>query len=262
MSDKYDVLKKEIIINAPVEKVYSTLITPEQLTQWFPNIVTIEPKIGGKISFRFLKGSTQEDKDHEIVGEIVSFIPNKELSYTWNFTTKPEYNKNTIVTWKLEQLDKDKTKLTLIHSGFTNADRLQYDDHNKGWSWHIKRLENLMDKNTNANEIVMQYLQAVEKRDFESARKYVSDNISYEGPEGLGSFNKAEPYLKYLEHLNLPKADIKKKFVDDNDVCLISDMNFDKQSVTALIFSWYHVNDGKISSIRVAFDPRPFTQKK
>ena len=39
-------------------------------------------------------------------------------------------------------------------------------------------------------------------------------------------------------------------------------MNFDKQSVTALIFSWYHVNDGKISSIRVAFDPRPFTQEK
>jgi uncharacterized protein YndB with AHSA1/START domain len=82
MSDKYDVLKKEIVINAPVEKVYSALITPEQLTQWFPNIVTIEPKIGGKISFRFLKESTQEDKDHEIVGEIVSFIPNKEISST------------------------------------------------------------------------------------------------------------------------------------------------------------------------------------
>ena len=111
MSDKYDVLKKEIVINAPIEKVYSALITPEQLTQWFPNIVTIEPKIGGKICFIFLKESTQEDKDHEIVGEIVSFIPNKEISYTWKFTTKPEYNKNTIVRWKLEQLDKDKTKI-------------------------------------------------------------------------------------------------------------------------------------------------------
>ena len=54
--------------------------------------------------------------------------------------------------------------------------------------------------------------------------------------------------MKYLEHLNLPKADIKKKFVDDNDVYLISDMNFDKQSITALIFSWYHVNDGKITA--------------
>ena len=38
-----------------------------------------------------------------------------------------------------------------------------------------------MDKNTNANEIVIQYLQAVENRDFESARKYVSDNISFGG---------------------------------------------------------------------------------
>jgi hypothetical protein len=53
-------------------------------------------------------------------------------------------------------------------------------------------------------------LQAVENRYFGSARKYVSDKISYEGPDGLGSFNKAEPYLKYLDHLNLPKVEIKK----------------------------------------------------
>jgi hypothetical protein len=53
-------------------------------------------------------------------------------------------------------------------------------------------------------------LQAVENRHFGSARKYVSDNISYEGAEGHGSFNIAEPYLKYLEHLNLPKVEIKK----------------------------------------------------
>jgi hypothetical protein len=29
-------------------------------------------------------------------------------------------------------------------------------------------------------------------------------------------------------------------------------MNFNKQSITALIFSWSHVNDGKINSVRVA----------
>ena len=29
-------------------------------------------------------------------------------------------------------------------------------------------------------------------------------------------------------------------------------MNFNKQHITALIFSWSHVNDGKINSIRVA----------
>ena len=87
---------------------------------------------------------TKEKKDHDVIGTIISIIPNKELSYTWNFTTKPEYNKNTIVTWKLVQLDNDKTKITLIHSGFTNIDRIQYDEHNEGWDWYTKRLENFV----------------------------------------------------------------------------------------------------------------------
>ncbi len=140
----YDIIKKEIVINASVDKVFSALIDPEQLTQWFPNIATIEPWAGGKVFFRFSKEVTKEKKDHDVIGTIISIIPNKEISYTWNFTTKPEYNKNTIVTWKLEQLDNDKTKITLIHSGFTNVDRIQYDEHNEGWEWYTKRLENFV----------------------------------------------------------------------------------------------------------------------
>ncbi|HZB17514.1 MAG TPA: SRPBCC domain-containing protein [Nitrososphaeraceae archaeon] len=140
----YDIIKKEIVINASVDKVFLALIDPEQLTQWFPNIATIEQWAGGKVFFRFSKQVTKEKKDHDIIGTIISIIPNKEISYTWNFTTKPEYNKNTIVTWKLAHLDNDKTKITLIHSGFTNLDRIQYDEHNEGWDWYTKRLENFV----------------------------------------------------------------------------------------------------------------------
>ena len=142
MNEKdYDIIKKEIVIKAPVDKVYSALIDPELLTQWFPNIATIEPWVGGKVFFRFSKEVTKEKKDHDVTGTIVSIIPNKEISYTWNFTTKPEYNKNTIVTWNLVRLDNYRTKITLIHSGFTNVDKIQYDEHNEGWDWYIKRLE-------------------------------------------------------------------------------------------------------------------------
>ena len=59
-----------------------------------------------------------------------------------------------------------------------------------------------------AKNIVMEYLQAAERRNFQTARGYLSDNISYVGP--LNSFDRVEPYLKYLEHLNLPKFDYKK----------------------------------------------------
>jgi uncharacterized protein YndB with AHSA1/START domain len=145
MNEKnYDMIKKEIVINASVDKVYSALIDPKQLTQWFPNIATIEPWVRGKVFFRFSKEVTKEKKDHDVIGTIISIIPNKELAYTWNFITKPEYNKNTIVTWKLERLDDDRTKITLIHSGFTNVDKIQYDEHNEGWDWYTKRLENFV----------------------------------------------------------------------------------------------------------------------
>ena len=78
MNDKdYDIIKKEIVINASVDKVFSALIDPEQLTQWFPNIATIEPRIGGKIFFRFSKEVTKE-KDHDVIGVIINIIPNKE----------------------------------------------------------------------------------------------------------------------------------------------------------------------------------------
>ena len=113
-----------------------------------------------------------------------------------------------------------------------------------------------------AKEIVMEYLQAlVERRDFQSARSYISDNILYVSP--LNSFDRAEPYLKYLEHLNLPKLDIKKEFADSNDLCILHELNFGTPPVTSLVCSWFHVDDdGKISSIRLVFDPRPFVQQK
>ena len=70
----YDIIKKEIVINASVDKVFSALIDPEQLTHWFPNIATIEPRVGGKIFFRFSKEVTREKKDHDVIGTIISIV--------------------------------------------------------------------------------------------------------------------------------------------------------------------------------------------
>src|SRR5215208_2821721 len=98
-----------------------------------------------------------------------------------------------------------------------------------------------------AKDIVMEYTQATERQDFQSARGYLRDNLSYVSP--LNSFDRAEPYLKYNLHLyqtgQLVKFDIKKEFADSNDYWCV----------------WYHVDDdGKISSIKVIFDPRSFAQ--
>ena len=106
-----------------------------------------------------------------------------------------------------------------------------------------------------AKEIVMEFIGATERLDFQSARGYLKDNVSYVSP--LNSFDSAEPYLKYNLHLyetgQLVKFDIKKEFADSNDVCILHEWN------SQLVCVWYHVDDdGKISSIKVIFDPRAF----
>jgi hypothetical protein len=110
-----------------------------------------------------------------------------------------------------------------------------------------------------AKEIVMEYLELItERQDFKSARNYLKDNVSYVSP--LNSFDRAEPYLKYNESLHLPKLDIKKVFVDGDDVCILHETNLAKPPATVFTALWFHVDGGKISSLRALFDPRPFIQ--
>ena len=106
-----------------------------------------------------------------------------------------------------------------------------------------------------AKEIVMEFIEAAERRDFQAARGYLKDNVSYVSP--LNSFDRAEPYLKYNLHLyetgQLVKFDIKKEFADSNDFCILHEWN------SQLVCVWYHVDDDeKISSVKVIFDPRAF----
>ena len=108
-----------------------------------------------------------------------------------------------------------------------------------------------------AKEIVMEYLQLItERQDFKSARSYLKDDVSYVSP--LNSFDRAEPYLKYNESLHLPKLDIKKVFVDGDDVCILHETNLPRIPSTVFTTLWFHVEGGKISSLRALFDPRPF----
>ena len=117
----------------------------------------------------------------------------------------------------------------------------------------------------NGKEIVMEFIEALERKDFKTVRSYISDNISVlaPGPVELTTFKQAEPFMNYLEHASLPRLEIKKEFADSNDVCLLYEMNYSEPPVTTFVCGWFHVNDdGKISSLRFVLDPRPLFQPK
>jgi hypothetical protein len=116
-----------------------------------------------------------------------------------------------------------------------------------------------------AKEIVMEFVDALGRKDFKTVRNHISDSILVlaPGPVELTRFNQAEPYVTYLEHANLPRFEIKKEFEDNNDVCLLYEMNYPRPAVTIFVCAWFQVNDnGKIGSIRFVADIRSLLEQK
>jgi len=105
---------------------------------------------------------------------------------------------------------------------------------------------------TGAREIVLSLVEALNEEDFKAARKYATEDFSFVGV--LGSRNGAEEYFSDMEKMKL-KYNIKKAFVEGNDVCLLYDLTM--SGITIFGCGWYHVEGNKVNSLKVVFDPRP-----
>ena len=113
-------------------------------------------------------------------------------------------------------------------------------------------------------DIVNGYQRALGQGDFAAARKVLADDLAFQGP--FDTFHKPEPYLEALKKLHpiIKGVKVHKLFVDGDDACMLYDMETNSPAGTAFIAEWYHVTHGghdgagKIASIRVVFDARPF----
>ena len=137
-------IKKTVEIYASPEVVFRAISDPNELTNWFPDAAILEPKIGGTFKFSFYKDSNRRrqkcDSDASPEGKVIEFIPNKKLAYSWKHKSVPNFP-DTVVTWELEPIGKNRTRLTLTHSGFTGKETEQgIDEHIMGWSYFLNEL--------------------------------------------------------------------------------------------------------------------------
>ena len=138
-------IKKIIEIDASPKVVFQAISDPKELTNWFPDAAILEPRAGGKFKLSFFKDSDRRpkkmDQDFFPEGKVLEFVPNKKLVYTWQHKTIPDFPE-TVVTWELEEIGKNKTRLTLTHSGFTGKeeDMKSAKEHDQGWSYFLGEL--------------------------------------------------------------------------------------------------------------------------
>jgi uncharacterized protein YndB with AHSA1/START domain len=137
-------IKKTIVIDASTETVFKAITDPTELTNWFPDHAILEPNIGGKVNLSFYKekSAAEHQRDFLQEGTVKEFIPNKKITYTWRFKDISEFPETT-VTWELEAIDQNKTKVVLSHSGFTGKEtgKLSSTEFENGWAYFLNRLE-------------------------------------------------------------------------------------------------------------------------
>ena len=134
------VLKRRL--KAKPEKVYEAWTKPEQMTQWWgvtggprPPIAETDLRVGGRFKVQFWD---PKNEHHSVSGLYREVVPNRKLSFSWAWQSTPE--RESMVTIELNPVT-DGTMLTLTHEQF--FDETARDDHGRGWTVALDRLEAL-----------------------------------------------------------------------------------------------------------------------
>lgn len=102
-------LIKEVIIDAPAEKVWSAITDKNEMKHWYFDLAEFKPEIGFEFSFT---GGTEE-RSYLHLCKVTEVIPGRKLTYSWRYDG---FDGISYVTWELFE-DKGKTRLVLTHRG-------------------------------------------------------------------------------------------------------------------------------------------------
>lgn len=100
------------------------------------------------------------------------------------------------------------------------------------------------------------YFDGWRDNDFDKVRAVLADEVTFVGP--LGTATGPDECVQGLRQMSRIKTDIvvRRRFVADGDVLTWFDLHT-SLAPPCPVANWCHVEDGRITAIQVAFDPRP-----
>jgi uncharacterized protein YndB with AHSA1/START domain len=113
-------IRMNYVVYASPDKVFEALTDPGIIAAWGGGLAVVENKTGGKF----------ELFDGWITGEVISYKPGKELSYTWR---PSEWNKKTppsVVSYKFKEHPAG-TEILLSHTELPSEE--EAGKHKEGW---------------------------------------------------------------------------------------------------------------------------------
>jgi uncharacterized protein YndB with AHSA1/START domain len=136
-------IEREVMIEASVERVWSVLTEPENVTRWFGDVAEIDLRPGGKAAFGW------QDEGYGTFRAVVERVePPNFFSYRWarNTDTEPVEGASTLVEFTLTATTIG-TLLRVVETGFASLNVSPADqdkahgENSEGWTKELAELK-------------------------------------------------------------------------------------------------------------------------
>jgi uncharacterized protein YndB with AHSA1/START domain len=140
-----DRIERDILIDAPVEVVWSVVTEPEHIKAWFADAVELDARQGGAGTLTWMQPGA--DRHTAVALRIERLDRPRFFSFRWNFPPgqEPTDRNATLVEFTLSP-DGGGTRLHLVESGIRTLDRSDdqkttyADEHTSGWDVLLAKL--------------------------------------------------------------------------------------------------------------------------
>jgi len=140
-----EMIEREILIEAPMQTVWSVVTEPDQISNWFSDTAEIDVRPGGEGVLSFTDRATNQHATVRLLIETVE--PPHKFAFRWDYPEgeKARDGNSLRVEFKLEA-EGANTRLRVTESGFTRLERsadekaAYFDGHSKGWDAHVASL--------------------------------------------------------------------------------------------------------------------------
>ena len=139
MAERIDEIRREVVLKAPIERVWQAVTSAKEIAKWFGDVAEIDLRPGGVASF----GWTEFGHVYEAV--VIEVNEPTRFSYSWAFEANTPHDEATarVVEIELETVG-DTTRMTLVESGFAQLPDDLYlahlDANSGGWDSELADL--------------------------------------------------------------------------------------------------------------------------
>lgn len=141
-----DRIEREIIVDAPVERVWDALTSAEQITGWFGDRASVDLRPGGAAEFHF-------DGYGNFNATVERVEPKTAFSYRWarEKDVAPDAGNSTLVEFTLKP-EGAGTRLRVVETGFASlalpeAEQVRhFEDNTQGWQSELDELRDYVQR--------------------------------------------------------------------------------------------------------------------